>query len=131
MFNSLKGLSDNLLLQQCKKGNEAAFKVLFRRYFDDLLQFATEQLKDQELAEEVVMNLLLKFRQKHDVEEIGHLRQYLFRILKNAVINHWKKKALSFSPLNDLPEYCAPLAQSADYNLSIQEAEKMYRNKPA
>ena len=29
-----------------------------------------------------------------------------------------------FSGYNDMLEYCAPLAQAADYNLSLKEADK-------
>lgn len=31
---------------------------------------------------------------------------------------------LNFADNSDMPEYCAPLAQAADYNLSLKEAEK-------
>jgi len=126
MFNALDHLPDDLLLKKCKEGSKAAFSVLFRRYFDGLLQFASRQLKDHELAEELVMDLMLRLWQKQDAQDIEHLGQYLFRSMKNAMISHWRKKALSFSPLDDLPEYCAPLSQAADYNISLQEAEKMY-----
>ena len=126
MFHALDNLPDHLLLKKCKEGSKTAFNALFRRYFDDLLQFTSRQIKDHELAEELVMDLMLRLWQKKDAEEIEHLGQYLFRSMKNAMISHWRKKALSFSPLDDLPEYCAPLSQAADYNISLQEAEKMY-----
>lgn len=98
MFHALKDLRDNLLLKQCKEGSEAAFNVLFRRYFDDLLQFAAKQIKDKELAEELVMDLMLKLWQQN-LDEIGHLDQYLFRSVRNSIISHWREKALHSWPL--------------------------------
>lgn len=130
MSHTLEDLPDNLLLRQCKEGDEAAFNVLFRRYFDDLLQFAVRQLKDHELAEELVMDLMLKlWQQNPDAAEIQHLNQYLFRSVKNSIISHWRKKALSFSALEGLPESRAPLGRSADYNILATEAEAEYQDK--
>ncbi|MRG48195.1 sigma-70 family RNA polymerase sigma factor [Chitinophaga sp. SYP-B3965] len=132
MSRTLEDLPDNLLLRQCKEGSEAAFNVLFRRYFDDLLQFAAWQLKDHELAEELVMDLMLKlWQQDPDTAEIQHLGQYLFRSVKNSIISQWRKKALSFIPIEDLAESGEPLTRSADYQLMDSEAATIYQGKLA
>lgn len=129
MSQTLEGLSDKLLLRQCKEGSEAAFNVLFRRYFDDLLQFAAQQIKDQELAEELVMDLMLKlWQQNPDTVEIEHLDQYLFRSIRNSIISHWRKKALAFVPIEDLAESSEPLTKSADHQLLDMEAQTIYRD---
>lgn len=130
MPEPLEDLPDNLLLRHCKEGNEAAFNVLFRRYFDDLLQFATKQLKDYEVAEELVMDLMLKlWQQNPDTTEIQQLGQYLFRSVKNGIISHWRKKVLSFVPIENLTESSEPLTRAADYHILEAEVETLYRDK--
>lgn len=125
-----KNTSDQDLLRGCREGSEAAFKILFRRYFDDLLQFAAQRLNNRELAEELVMDLMLKLWQKNeDAEEIQQLGQYLFRSIKNAVISHWRKKALETTSLEALSESDVPSAPAADYQVACEETEKIYRDK--
>jgi RNA polymerase sigma-70 factor (family 1) len=132
MFQTLEDLPDNLLLRQCKGGSEAAFNVLFRRYFDDLLQFAARQLKDHELAEELVMDLMLKlWQQNPDTADIQDLGPYLFRSVKNSIISQWRKKTLAFFPVEDLAESSEPPGRSADYHMLDAEAAAIYQDKLA
>lgn len=108
-----------------------AFNVLFRRYFDDLLQYAGRQLKDRELAEELVMDLMLKLWRQTELAEIQYLNQYLYRSVKNAIISHWRKKALSFVPLEKMEASNEPLSRSADYAIIDAEVQTRYQNKLA
>ncbi|MNX45922.1 RNA polymerase sigma-E factor [compost metagenome] len=108
-----------------------AFNVLFRRHFDDLLQYAGRQLKDRELAEELVMDLMLKLWRQTELAEIQHLNQYLYRSVKNAIISHWRKKALTFVPLENLEASNEPLSRSADYAIIDAEVQTLYQDKLA
>ncbi|TKC62555.1 sigma-70 family RNA polymerase sigma factor [Pedobacter hiemivivus] len=128
---TFKELPDHILMKQCKEGNETAFNVLFRRHFDDLLQYAGRQLKDRELAEELVMDLMLKLWRQTEFAEIQHLNQYLYRSLKNAIISHWRKKALSFVPLENMSASNEPLSRSADYAIIDAEVQTLYQDKLA
>lgn len=119
------------LISLWKNGDERAFNALFRRYFDDLLQFATRQLNDRELAEELVMDMMLKLWELPDPADIRQLDQYLYRSIKNAIISHWRKKALSFVPLEELDEFSEPLTRSADYHMMDTEAQAAYKDKLA
>ncbi|MNK03594.1 RNA polymerase sigma-E factor [compost metagenome] len=128
---AFKELPDHILMKQCKEGNEMAFNVLFRRHFDDLLQYAGRQLKDRELAEELVMDLMLKLWRQTELAEIQHLNQYLYRSVKNAIISHWRKKALTFVPLENLEASNEPLSRSADYAIIDAEVQTLYQDKLA
>lgn len=128
---AFKELPDHILMNQCREGSEPAFNVLFRRHFDDLLQYASKQLNDRELAEELVMDLMLKLWQRTDLSEIQHLNQYLYRSVKNAIISHWRKKALSFVPLENMEPSAEPLSHSADYAIIDAEVQTLYQDKLA
>lgn len=126
----LKDLSDSQLLRSCKTGSEAAFNVLFRRHFDDLLQFAIRQLNNQEQAEELVMDLMLKLWQMPaETPEIQDLKPYLFRSVKNALISHWRKKSLSVISLDELSASEDPLTKPADHGILDAEVQLLYRHK--
>jgi RNA polymerase sigma-70 factor (family 1) len=131
MAQKVEDLPDNILLMQCREGSRDAFNILFHRYFDNLLQFTIRQLKDTELAEELVMDMMLKLWHQSDMTNIQQLDQYLYRSIKNAIISHWRKKALSFVPLENLTESREPLTSSADYHMMNTEAQKVYQNKLA
>lgn len=128
---AFEALTDDKLIRQCKGGGETAFNVLFRRHFDDLLQYAARQLNDRELAEELVMDLMLKLWQQSELSEIPHLKQYLYKSVKNAVISHWRKKALVIVPLETVEGAQEPFSPAADYAILDAEAQTAYRDKLA
>jgi RNA polymerase sigma-70 factor (family 1) len=126
-----KELPDHILMKQCIKGSETAFNALFRCHFDDLLQYAGRQLNDPELAEELVMDLMLKLWKQPELTEIQHLNQYLFKSVKNAIISHWRKKAMSFVPLENREASNVAFSRSADYGIIDAEVQSLYQDKLA
>jgi len=88
-----KGVPDRTLIDHCKEGNDKAFKELFRRYFNKLYQFSLKYVKDESIAEGLVLDLLLKIWQKSDeIRTDGEIAPYLFTAMKNTLFNHIRKR---------------------------------------
>ena len=51
---------DKYLVRQLKVGNKEAFQILFERYYSLFLTFATNLLKDADIAEDMVQNVFIK-----------------------------------------------------------------------
>jgi RNA polymerase sigma-70 factor (ECF subfamily) len=86
---------DQMLIQQLKKGNERAFEALFHHYYPYLCQYATQILKNDEAAEEVVQELFVRLWEKRDETTIqGNVKNYLFRAARNNSLNYLKHKAI-------------------------------------
>ena len=127
MFPTLKDLPDNLLLKQCTEGNDIAFNVLFRCYFTKLYKYTLSFTKNGEIAEELVMDVMLNlWLKKENIILQDSLGPYIFRAMKNALINHWRKKAIQTTTLvlTEDQDYADP--RSADYEMATKELDNSY-----
>lgn len=127
MNKSLNLLSDQELLNQCKLNDERAFNTLFDRYFKRLFNFGFGLIQDEEVAKEIAMDVMMRLWQKKGDLVIGdELLPYLFRSIKNAVYNHWRKSKIITHSLEVFEDSLQNSVPSADSNLEFKELEKQY-----
>jgi RNA polymerase sigma-70 factor (ECF subfamily) len=82
------------LLQQIALGNEASFRQVYHQYYKMLLQFAFILTKNNEVAEELVENVFIKFwKNKQNAGAIRNLKVYLYTATKNTSLNYLSSKA--------------------------------------
>ena len=71
------------------------FKQLFEQYYNPLCNFANSILYDSTKAEDAVQDVFVKMWQKKDtLEDLEHLKSYLFRATKNKCIEYLRKLKL-------------------------------------
>ncbi len=76
------------LVDEIRRGNEAAFEKIFRRYYRPLCLFSTKILGDDETAEEVVQDFFVKLWERREGFMVEtSVKNYLFRSVKNLSIN--------------------------------------------
>lgn len=127
MNKSLNLLSDQELLNKCKLNDERAFNALFDRYFKRLYSFGYGLVQDEETAKEIAMDVMLRLWQKKgDIVIAEELLPYLFRSIKNAVYNHWRKNKIITHSLELFEDNLENSSPSADWNLEFKELEKQY-----
>lgn len=85
--------------------DEAKFRDLLDLYFVRLKRFATSFVKDDELAEEVVMDVFLKLWEKRDkLQSIDNLTTYLFVSVRNTCHNFLRQEKKRFTDSLDNAE---------------------------
>lgn len=62
-----KDLPDHILIDECRTGNTKAFDILFERYFNKLHFFSLKYLRDRALAEEMVIDIMIKLWEKKTI----------------------------------------------------------------
>lgn len=128
MPHKLDDSPDHLLIEQCRHGNEAAFNVLFRRYFNKLHQFALKFVKDRTVAESLVLDLMLHIWQKSElIDDRVDIAPYLFTAMKNRVFNHIRKKYRETVTLEEIPEK-HQLLNASDEALEASELASAYHH---
>ncbi len=76
------------LVDEIRRGSEAAFEKIFRRYYRPLCLFSTKILGDDEPAEEVVQDFFVKLWERREGFMVeASVKNYLFRSVKNLSIN--------------------------------------------
>jgi RNA polymerase sigma-70 factor (family 1) len=69
--------------------DENAYKKLFMFFYKPLFQFANCLTKEQEAAEEIVSDVMMKVWEMADaLGDIGNLKVYLYRSTKNRALNY-------------------------------------------
>jgi RNA polymerase sigma-70 factor (ECF subfamily) len=89
---------------QLKHHDEARFRELLDQYFLRLRRFAASFLKEDALAEEIVMDVFLKLWERREkLDQIENLTTYLFVAVRNLCYNFLRKSHQSHTnSLEDL-----------------------------
>ncbi|MDR6783701.1 RNA polymerase sigma-70 factor (family 1) [Pedobacter africanus] len=128
MSKAIRDLSDKLLIEKYRNGNASAFNVLFKRYYDSLYGYTLKNVKDVCVAEELVMDVMLGlWKRKGEILIEEDLKAYLYRSVKNAIYNHYRKKALQTISMDQVNESAQHLAKAADHELEVRELDSIYR----
>lgn len=117
------------LISLWKNGNENAFNQLFKLHFPKLLRFASRYTSDSELAKEMAMDVMFKTWQKKAelANDRPSLEPFLFHLLKAAIIDQFRKKSLTFLPVEDLLKEPSAVEQ-ADDRINYQELTSLYQD---
>ena len=97
--------ADERLVEQVRRGNEAAFEILFERYAPALLAFSRHMLRSREEAEDAVQ---LTFAAAHrallrEPERALVLKPWLFTIARNRCISMLRARREQPRAVVDLP----------------------------
>ncbi len=78
--------------EKFKQGEEFALDYYIQKYIQKLSFFALKLTKNEEVSEEIVCDTFLKLWQdRNKIETDSHLYSFLFRVTKNACLNHLQK----------------------------------------
>ena len=90
--DSAEALSDLELVQAIQAGDEAAFTVLYERYFERVHNFAYGRLRNRADAEEVAQETFVSvFRSLPSFAGRSSLLSWIYGITKNTVNNHIRR----------------------------------------
>jgi len=117
-------MTDERLLSEAARGDEAAFLELYERHRDAVFRFAYRMLGSMELAEDVTHDCflgLLKHPTRFDAARAS-LKTYLLAAARNLALKHFRSRRgedaledLSAEP--SMPERTGPLHQLLDEEL--------------
>ena len=76
----------------------ASYHAAYNYYFPVLFRFALKHLQNGETAKDLAQDTLIKFWEKRDpkITEKKVLESFLFQILKNRMIDHFRKQKLRY-----------------------------------
>ncbi len=101
---------ERYLLEELKRGNKAAFTLLFRRYYRDLVIFAGNFLHDKGRCEDIIQNAFLKLwyhREEFVID--SSFRSFMLRSVQNSCLDELRHRKVvreheSFSESADINE---------------------------
>ncbi|MFH5833829.1 RNA polymerase sigma-70 factor [Halalkalibaculum sp. DA3122] len=130
-------MSDKLLFEKVKDGDEEAFEELFDKYYEPLVRFVWGYVKSEAIAEEIVQELFLKvWRISTTLTIQTSIKSYLYRAGRNMSLNHLKhrdteqeweeeKKALHKNQPRE-----SKLDRNLHYKMLLKEVEQAIQDLP-
>lgn len=119
----LKNYTEHDLVLKLKEGDIKAFEELYSRYANRLLAFTHIYIKDKYESEEVVQEVFIKIWEKrHLLDETQSFKSYLFRSVKNYILNIFRKKIreTGLEEISESNTYCSNFTEES-INLSDLE----------
>lgn len=84
---------DSLLIEALRHDRQEAFIRIFRRYFADLVVFASTIIRDRQMCEDIVQNVFLKLWESRYLDFNGtSVRRYLIQSVRNQCIDELRHR---------------------------------------
>jgi RNA polymerase sigma-70 factor, ECF subfamily len=108
------------------KSDEQAFEQLFKTYYGSLCHFAARILKDNETAEEVVQETMVKiWENRHTLKVNTSVRNYLVTAVRNRCLNQLQHDKVRMLHARKIIEAASPETDYSDGFLDPGLAEKI------
>lgn len=129
-------ISDSDLLSLFKKGDDAAFELIYERYWQLLYVAACKVLADEDEAKDVVQEVFISLLHRGSSLEINvTLSAYLYSAVRYKVFDYISKKKVRQNHLDSLDQYISAGNCPTDRALIEKEIkaeiEKEIQNLPA
>lgn len=114
------------------------FQSVYKTYYSRLCVFAYGFLQNENDAEEIVQNVIMKlWEQKDKINEIENMQAYLFRSVKNQCLNFIKRDKLAnvykteaWKELKELEEQTMSNTQPEDNEQQIKQLKDAIETLP-
>lgn len=93
-LTDMAGLTDEALYSRFRKGEAAAFDILYERYRQPLYLFLLRSSPSQSDAEDLFQELWIRVIHARDQFREGSIKAWLFRIARNLEIDLYRRRSL-------------------------------------
>lgn len=88
-------MTEQELISGIASGSSKAFEELFMVYYTPLVAFAYKMVSDDDLARELVQDVIVQFYEKRDAISIHtSLKAHLYQSVRNRCLNYLKRQSL-------------------------------------
>lgn len=123
-----EGPEDRELVREWLAGNDRAYSLLFHRYYPRLRHYARRSVPDGRLLEEMIMDVLLGlWRRKAHINPEIPISAYIFRSMRNRMIDQLRQRREKLIPLSALAEAPPAAHTQADNRILHQETDAQIR----
>ncbi len=119
------GTEDDLLIQQCLKGDEDAWTEMVRSHAPRLLRMSLRFTRRSDEAEEVTQEIIVRVYQCLGSYRIGAgtFRYWISRVARNCLIDHYRRTRRREIPIDDVEAANVKDGRMPDPLQSLEHAE--------
>lgn len=116
------------LVEKVAGGNEAAYKELFTRYWDQIYSTALMFTKSPEMSEDMAQEVFARIWVKREqLKEVIRFDAFLFITARNLIFDQLRQKVFTYEYGLYLTEYFKDPALSPCDSIELKEMEKIIR----
>lgn len=109
-------LSDAELIELLRSNDQNAFNHIFGRYSRLLYKYAYSRLGDREQAKDLIQTLFTNLWERRSTINIsGQFRSYIYVVLRNRIIDHYKHKRISQRYIDSFQYYLTDIDEATDH----------------
>lgn len=125
--------SDVELLNEITLGNHDAFKLLYRRYWEEMFVTATNALRNKEEAADVIQDVFLSlWNRRNELDIRGSVAAYLHTSVRYKCIHYIEKNITRRDYLVHLADVAVSFYHpNAEINLQLKELEQAIKSSIA
>ncbi len=117
---------DKILIHQIKDNDEKAFRLLFNRYYKNMLVAANRILKDQSVSQDAAQDVfVLLWKNRANLSEDINIKAYLNRAAVNKALTILKKRKKTVSESENTLVNEVDTARNPDTILNQKELKKL------
>ncbi len=123
---------DVVLVRACLEGRRDGHAALLARYRNRVYGFILRMLRDRSAAEDLAQEVFIKaFRSLASFDQNRPFIPWLFRIARNAVIDHARKQKAEFEPIEfDRMDASPSVEDVVASKMEVEYVEKMIAALP-
>lgn len=127
MAGDFAAYSDDSLVAECNRGEEGAFRVLYNRHKQRVINFAFKMLRDRDAAADVLQETFeYIFRKLPEYRAEGKFIVLLYRVARNICLNRLKKsRRVKELPLDEAAIVTDNPGTSVTKSLEVQELREL------
>jgi RNA polymerase sigma-70 factor (family 1) len=112
------------LVQKIISGDEHAFEKLFRMFYQRLCNYALSMVKDVDIAEEIVQDVLVTIWQTRTKLQLEHaIRPYLYKAVHNRCLNHFRHETVKLQHQHHEMANADAFSTAASSRLELNEVK--------
>jgi RNA polymerase sigma factor (sigma-70 family) len=129
-MSNLRELTDDMLIEGCRRQEPLAQSHLYRRFFGCVMSICLRYANDRPEAVEITNSVFLKVFQKVDSYNPGSLRAWISKVAMYTCIDHVRHRAVYQRHIsgNELPDM--PIQNDAISHLSESELLQLIQQLP-
>lgn len=103
-------------LEELASDSHKAFEMLFVKYFPKVKYFIAHLIKSEEIAEELSQDIFIRiWINRKNLSHIQSFNSYIYRMAKNAAINHMEHLYVEETYLKNYEEHKSPTIEEELY----------------
>jgi RNA polymerase sigma-70 factor (ECF subfamily) len=101
----MENLADSELVAMFKTGDDKAFKAIVMRYQSQIYSYSMSITKDYEISNDVIQEVFIRaFKKLHSYKEEDKLKNWLFVLSRNIIMDYYRKNSNKTLPLETRDE---------------------------